>query len=298
MMTRTDDSTSRLDTLHERIAEGVAELAGSEQWAAMLEVAARFPAYSLGNLMLIMAQALAATRVCGFRRWQQLGRQVRKGEKGIKILAPCSYAAPTDPGDQGPGAAPDTVTQDRPARRQLRGFKVAHVFDIGQTDGDPLPEVVLVLLAGDAPEGLWDELVEQVTALHGYTLERGSCGTANGWADGTTRTVRVRDDVDDAQAVKTLAHELAHIECGHTASDSTHERGAAEVTAESVAFVVTAARGMATDAYTLPYVAGWSGGSPDKVRATATTVLATARTILDRLDAVTGPVATRDEIGA
>lgn len=69
------------------------------------------------------------------------------------------------------------------------------------------------------------------------------------------------------------------------------------VTAESVAFVVTAARGMATDAYTLPYVAGWSGGRPDEARAAATTVLATARMILDRLDAVTGPAPTQDEIG-
>jgi hypothetical protein len=92
---------------------------------------------------------------------------------------------------------------------------VVHVFDIAQTEGDPLPDVPPALLTGQALAGLWDDLAGQVSG-HGYTLERGDCSGANRYTDPARRVVRVRDDVDDAQAVKTLAHELGHIECGHT----------------------------------------------------------------------------------
>jgi len=119
----------------------------------------------LGNLLLIGAQAPQATRVAGFRTWQSVGRQVRKGERGIAILAPCTYrpktadrAEPAGPAGQEPattcsgGAAPDA------GGKQVRGFRVAHVFDLSQTDGDPLPDVAPTLLVGQAPSGLWDAL--------------------------------------------------------------------------------------------------------------------------------------------
>ena len=159
------------------------------------------------------------------------------------------------------------------------------MFDVSQTEGDPLPEVAPALLAGQAPAGLWDALAAQVTA-RGYTLERGECGHANGWTNPTTRTIRVRGDVDEAQAVKTLVHELAHIECGHVADLPTYTlcRGRCEVEAESVAYVVGAAAGMDTAGYSFAYVAGWAGGDPAAVRRSAETVTTAARTILARLD--------------
>jgi hypothetical protein len=103
--------------------------------------------------------------------------------------------------------------------------------------------------------------------------------------------VRVRPDVADAQAVKTLAHELAHIECGHTAEgyDYTGCRGRAEAEAESVAYIVTAWAGLDSGAYTVPYVAAWSAGDNDVVRAAAVTVTAAARRILDHLDGTENP---------
>jgi hypothetical protein len=139
------------------------------------------------------------------------------------VLAPCTYT-PTDTGSHqdAPAAAkaagtagePSGGDADQPDRaRVLRGFRVAYVFDISQTEGDPLPEVTPQLLCGDAPASLWQALAAQV-ASHGYTLTRQYCGQANGLTDPQARTVRVRPDVADVQAVKTLAHELAHIECG------------------------------------------------------------------------------------
>jgi len=251
----------------------------------------------LGNLLLIGGQAPQATRVAGFRSWQSLGRQVRKGERGIAILAPCTYRPKTSssttdstreqPQDERGGPAAPAASG-----RQLRGFRVVHVFDITATEGDPLPEVAPVLLTGQAPAGLWADLAGQV-AGYGYALERGDCAGANGYTDPRRRVVRVRDDVDEAQAVKTLAHELGHLECGHVADLPTYLtcQGRCEVEAESVAYVVAAAHGLDASGYTFAYLAGWAGGDPAKVRQVAETVTRAARTILGRCsaDTATGP---------
>ncbi len=119
-----------------------------------------------------------------------------------------------------------------------------------------------MLLTGHAAAGLWDHLAAQVIG-HGYTVQRGDCSGANGYTDPATGTVRVRADVDDAQAVRTLAHELGHIECGHVADLPTYAtcRGRCEVEAESVAYIVTAAAGMDAAGYTFAYVAHWAGGT-------------------------------------
>jgi antirestriction protein ArdC len=211
-------------------------------------------------------------RVAGYRTWQSLGRQVRKGEHGITILAPCTYKQTET--DQDTGEERETWA--------LRGFKVEHVFDVAQTDGEPLTEVRPELLAGQAPEGLWDALAHQVEA-EGFTLERGDCGGANGTTSLSTRTVRVHADVDDAQATKTLCHELAHIKLGHSGC-ITEIRSRIEVEAESVAYVVMRARGASTEAYSFPYVAHWAAGDPEKVLETAERVQRASRAILGALE--------------
>jgi hypothetical protein len=167
----------------------------------------------------------------------------------------------------------------------LRGFRVAHVFDISQTDGPALPDVLPNLLEGAAPLGVWADLLDQVEAA-GFTFnytDHASLGPANGLTHFAERTVVVRDDLPDAQRVKTLAHELAHVRLHDPADPSTPTdltRARAEVEAESVAHVVCAAHGLATDAYTVPYVAGWAGGNTELLQQTAIRVLSTARTIL------------------
>ncbi len=238
------------------------------QWRAMLDAAAKFHTYSLNNQLLITLQATAqgftATRVAGFGTWKTLGRSVVKGSTGLAVLAPCTYTpqatrADTSTGQDTGWAVPVTAT----------------------TTGAGAAEPV----GGDAPAALWDALAAQVAA-RGYSLTREACGQANGLTDPQARTVRVRPDIADAQAVKSLAHELAHIECGHTAEGYDYRgcRGRAEAEAESVAFIVTAWAGLDAGAYTVPYVAAWSAGDPGVVRAAAATVTAAARRILDHLD--------------
>ncbi|WP_298461217.1 ArdC-like ssDNA-binding domain-containing protein [uncultured Cellulomonas sp.] len=297
-MTRTAPATNsgdKIAAMHEQITEGVAALVDSDAWRDMLKTAARFHNYSLSNLLLIAVQRPDATRVAGFRTWQSLGRQVRKGEKGIAILAPVTYR-PTKTDSTAPVAdadAPPTATDaepTKPGKPRPRGFKAAYVFDVAQTDGDPLPDAGPALLTGQAPAGLWDALAAQVTA-HGYTVERGPCGGANGYTDPVAHVVRVRGDVDDAQAVKTLAHELGHIQCGHVTDLATYAtcRDRCETEAESVAYIVCAARDVDASGYTFGYIAGWSGGDVDKVRAAADTVVRAARTILAALDTEPDP---------
>ncbi|MDQ6945667.1 MAG: ArdC family protein [Actinomycetota bacterium] len=274
-MTTTRTKTDKLDELHERLATQVESLISGEDWKAMLDIAARLHRYSARNVMLILSQRPAGvTMVAGYRRWQSLGRQVRKGEQGIAILAPCVYRKrPID--DAAAGHDSPELT------RILRGFRVAYVWDESQTDGEALPDVRPELLVGDDPAQLWAGLVAQLDGC-GYTVSRGDCGGANGFTDFLARKVMVRDDVDELQAAKTLCHETAHALL-HDPSQQPVARARAEVEAESVAYIVCQRAGLATTDYSLPYVARWSGGDADVVRSTADRVLGAARRILDGL---------------
>src|ERR1700710_2276520 len=129
------ESGDRLADTHAHLLRAVDELTTSDAWRQMLTVAARFPTYSANNVLLIGVQRPEATRVAGFRTWQSLGRQVRKGEKGIAILAPCLYR-PKEPAKAARTAAVDEQGHTEPgATRQLRGFRAVHVFDLAPPHG-------------------------------------------------------------------------------------------------------------------------------------------------------------------
>jgi hypothetical protein len=266
-------ATDNLATAHADLVAAVESITTGEDWTRMLDTAARFHRYSANNVLLIMVQHPEATRVAGYRTWQSLGRQVRKGEHGIRILAPCKYRR----------TELDAETGQEITYAGIRGFTTTSVFDVSQTDGDELPDVAPTLLDGEGVAGLWDALAVQVKE-QGYTLERGECFGANGVTDHSVRTVRVRADVSDAQASKTLCHELAHVLLHPDSAAYFQCRGRSEVEAESVAFLVCQAAGLTTDGYSFPYVARWADGDPEVVRATAERVLGASRTILAGLE--------------
>jgi antirestriction protein ArdC len=274
---REEARAERLTELHAQLTAGVENLINGESWQAMLAAAARFHSYSWRNCLLILSQMPTASRVAGYRTWQSLGRQVRKGERGIAVLAPVTYRRSNE--EETPG------DEDSPTR-QIRGWKIEHVFNISQTDGDPLPDVAPTRLDGEAPAGFWDGLATQVGAA-GFVLlrETPTHPEALGEMDRAATTVRVREDLAPAQACKTLAHELAHVELGHGNQDCTDPRSRREVEAESVAYVVAMASGLDTSSYSLPYVAGWAqpGKEAEVMADTAERVIATARRILDAL---------------
>ena len=205
---------------------------------------------------------------------------MRRGERGIQILAPVTYRAQRDDEAEQPADG----EPNRP--RQLRGFKVEHVWDIAQTDGDPVPDVRPVLLEGEGPTGLWDLIATQVAAA-GYHVTRGTCSNAqaNGETDPVSKTVTVRDDLSPAQAAKTLVHELAHIRLGHVESGSSYQvcRGRCEVEAESVAYLVCTEAGVDAGDYSLPYVARRADGDVVVIQQSAERVLTAARCIIETM---------------
>ncbi len=312
MRSQTRDLAAReakLEALQQQLTASVSALVTGEDWKRALEFAARFRSRSFNNTMLIYVQHYSAfqqgrvpepmpTHVAGFKQWLSLSRHVMKGQSGYAILAPVTarFASSTPANAEswrrlGRGEKPqfgDAV------RSKLVGLKPAHVWDISQTDGDPIPETPHPsVLRGQAPEGLWDGLADQITA-HGFELRlvstAAAIGGANGLTDYLTREVSVRMDMDDAAQVKTLAHELGHVMLhGPDNADAAMHRGIAEVEAESVALMVGASHGLDTTSYTVPYVSSWASSVPGRlpvevVQSTAERVRRTAVTVLDKLD--------------
>ncbi len=274
MTSKTERRSDKLRAAHDKLQEAVAEIVSGDGWKRMLQVAAKFHNYSFNNQLLIYLQCPEATRVAGYRAWQRLGRQVRKGERGIKILAPCrKRVSPVEPEGE----------QDQVERIEiLTGFRVVHVFDLSQTEGDELADVRPKRLTGGVPHQLVDALEWRVTD-EGFTLRREAIArwARNGYVDFERRLIVLRDDVSGAQAAKTLIHELAHVLL-HRDTDLS-EREIAEVEAESVAFVVSSALGLDTSDYSFAYVARWGGGDAELVAATAERVVAAARDLLDSI---------------
>ncbi|UPW02915.1 ImmA/IrrE family metallo-endopeptidase [Rhodococcus pyridinivorans] len=300
---------AKLEELHERLTGAVERLVSGPDWARALAFAARFRSRSFNNTLLIWvahAEAFEQGRVpepfpsyvAGYKQWQALGRQVEKDQTGYQILAPVTGRfASANPADAdswrrlGKGEKPRA---GEVVRTRMVGVRPAYVWDASQTAGGPIPEPPTPkLLEGQAPVRLWDGLAAQVEAA-GFTVlqvpHEGMIHGANGMTDYTANTVAVRENMDPAAQVKTLAHELGHVLLhGPDAEEARQHRGIGEVEAESVALMVGAAHGMDTSGYTIPYVSSWAarvdGKEPvEVVKATGERVRKTALAILDRLD--------------
>jgi antirestriction protein ArdC len=274
MTKASDKRDERLEKMHEALVAKTATLTTSEGWTEYLTFLARFRQYSFNNTMLILIQCPAATHVASYKKWVEMGRQVRKGEKSLGIFAPMMRKRTESDGTE---------------RSYISGFRIVPVFDISQTEGDPVPQPITpVLLDGEAPVGMYAALALLV-AEKGYTLEVGpSSHGENGYCSPGRKMIHVTEGLSDAQACKTLVHEVAHMllhcEEDSLSVDAIHHRGVAEVEAESVAHIVLGALGFDTDAYTLPYVAGWSDGKPEVVAATADRVLKTVKEVLAKTE--------------
>lgn len=260
----------------DQLRQGVATLTSTDQWIRWLRVQRRFHQYSFGNTLLILIQRPGATRVAGYGTWKSLGRQVRKGERGITILAPIVRRLRVEDDD-----AIEHVVAGRPT-----AFRIAKVFDIVQTDGEALPEVVSRLVGDDANSRFAGLM--KVAATLGYSLEICELpGERNGDCTFDLKRIRVREGLEPAQSVKTLAHELAHAIL-HGESDCTGlARATAELEAESVAFVVCHDLGLDSSAYSFGYVATWAGGGDEAnkaISASAQRINRTAHSILQQLD--------------
>ena len=230
----------------ERLHTGVTELLDSQVWQEALRFKTRFHDYSFNNALLIYLQRPDASLVAGYKRWQELGRQVRKGETSIAILAPIVRRTEGE-------AEGEQV-------REVVGFRSARVFDVSQTDGDPLPELPRpVLLRGDS------EVIRSALArAEAFALSKGfpvSYQDLRGGALGSfsvvKRAIKVRADLPPLQTLKTLVHELAH-GLMHADPKAGEKRHRLELEAESCAFLALYDLGLDTSRYTFPYLANWT----------------------------------------
>lgn len=255
------------DALH-KIEEGVTALLNSERWIEHLKFQARFHNYSWGNCILIRAQFPEATYVAGIKTWNELGRYVKKGERGIAILAPCfrKKKIETEDGEE--------------EIKVLSGFRIVHVFDISQTEGKPLPQVEIAkILQGET------ELYSLLKQICPFRVEeKDSLNGANGRFVGGV--VQILTSLPTAQKTKTLIHEWAHgILHGDFAAK--FERRQIELEAESVAFSVCHVLGLDTSEYTFGYLASWGGKDAVKLlRESADRIQKATHEILSAIEAV------------
>ena len=208
------------------------EAGHSESLTAFLDAMAHFHTYSFGNVLLIARQKPDATRVAGMFTWNQLGRRVKRGEKGIAILAPMI-------GKRRKKQNTDTGTEEEANKSALLGFRRVYVWDHAQTEGAPLPSIGEV--TGDA--SVYLDRLRQFVQVQGITVElTDEIAPALGTAFGNT--IRLLPGQTEAEELATLVHEYAHLRLGHSERRTTTTKTVRETEAEAVAFVVSKAIGL------------------------------------------------------
>ncbi len=247
----------KIDEVLKRLKDGVDGIQQSDNFRKFLLTMSKFHDYSIGNLILIMLQKPDATRVAGFNTWKDLGRWVKKGEKGIAILAPC--LPPKDTRIKPPAEIEsEGEEEDKENEEEIRPlyFKVVYVFDVGQTEGKPLPEFEVPARTGEANETLFDQIM-QLTRTQGLEVSFESRPQQDTDIKGIYfgKTIWVRPEEPRAQQLKTLIHEVAHY---YSEGVFRIPRADAETVAESVAFTIGAHFGFDTGTRSFPYVALWS----------------------------------------
>lgn len=246
--------------LNEALAAGK-----SDRLQKYLDVMARFPRYSFNNCILVALQFPEAKIVQGFHAWKKLGRTVKKGEKGIGIIAPMIGRKKNDEG----------VKRDESNEKSIFGFKVVHVFDVSQTEGDELPEFAEV--TGDPGDNI--EAVESLIRSHGIELVYDAIP---GGAEGVSKkgAIVVAPNLEPAACLGVLVHELSH-ELMHQSSGRRKEttKTIRETEAEAVAHVVCRALGLDTLEHSADYIQLYNGDtevlakSMDHIQKTAAKIL-------------------------
>ena len=281
----------------DKLEQGIKELFESERFKEYLRTMSKFYNYSFNNTLLIAMQKPEATYVAGYTSWQRnFDRQVMKGEKGIKILAPAPYKVQEerekiDPATQKPviGADGKAVTETVEVLRPA--FKVVSVFDVSQTDGKELPDIIVDELKGTVEnyEAFFDALKQESPVPVSF---EDIPGGAKGFFSPVESRIAIQEGMSEIQTVKTAIHEIAHAKLHavnpdeKTAPEDKKDRHTKEVEAESVAYTVCQRYGIETSDYSFGYIAGWSSGKETKeLKSSLDTIRKTAAEMIEGIDA-------------
>lgn len=277
----------KVQKLTDQLETGITELFNSEQYAAYLSTMSKFHRYSFGNILLILLQCPGASQVAGYGDWKKnFGRQVKRGEHGIAILAPCPYRRQEEVEE----TAPDGSSSKSVQWVQRMSFRTVTVFDISQTEGKPLPEIAKKL-TGDVAD--YERMTEAICALSPYPINiEAFPGAAYGCCNFVEQRILVQPDMSQVQTIKTMIHEVSHAKLHAPIEDGDGEtppqrkrRFVREMEAESVAYVVCQHFGIDTADYSFGYVAGWSHGKNlSQLKASLELIRNTAAELIDGID--------------
>jgi antirestriction protein ArdC len=308
-ITLTAETTKdKLKEITGKLEAGIKGLFDSGQYAAYLKTLSKFHNYSFNNCILIAMQRPDATHIAGYTAWQQnFKRQVMKGEKGIKIIAPSPYKMRKEQEQIDPTSGSVVVGKDgKPLMEEVEvkvpAFKIATVFDISQTDGEPLPEIGVNELTGDVDKySDFFKALEKSSPVP-ISIEEIASG-AKGYYEQVDKRIAIQGGMSELQTLKTAIHEIAHARLHDIDKNAPKDvprpdRDTREVEAESVAFTVCAHYGLDTSDYSFGYIAGWSGDKEmDALKQSLETIRTEAGAIITEVDGHMAQLAKeRDEV--
>ncbi len=272
-----EKSSVRLKEITDKLEQGITDLFDSERYKNYLRVMSRFHSYSFNNTMLIFLQKPDATHLAGFQAWKKFGRHVKRGEKGIKVIAPTPYKK--------------TVKEDGEEKMiVVPHFKVVSTYDVSQTEGEPLPEIATPLT------GSVDDYDDFLTALEQVSPVPVSfediTGRAHGYYSLADKRILVRAGMSEQQTLKTLIHEISHAKLHDFDLKAPPDerpqidRETMEVQAESIAYTCYQKFGIGDSSdYSFGYIAGWSRGRELKeLRSSLEIIRDTAAEIIDDVE--------------
>ena len=287
----------KLKEITDRLEQGITELFDSERYKEYLRVMSKFHNYSFNNTLLIAMQKPDASLVAGFSAWKNnFGRNVMKGQKGIKIIAPSPFkirqeVEKIDPHTQKPIIGKDgkPVTEEKEIK--IPAYKVVSVFDVSQTEGKELPDIAVDELTGDV-----DRYKDFFAALEKTSpvpiafenIEGGS----HGYYHLEDKRIAINEGMSELQTLKTTIHEIAHaklhdidLNAPKDEQQPRVDRRTREVEAESVAYTVCQHYGLDTSDYSFGYVAGWSSGRElSELKSSLETIRSAAAEIINSID--------------
>ncbi|RKI78490.1 DUF4316 domain-containing protein [bacterium 1xD42-87] len=290
-----DKPAEKLKEITDRLEQGITELFDSERYKEYLQVMSKFHNYSFNNTLLIAMQKPDASLIAGFNAWKNnFGRNVMRGEKGIRILAPSPYKIRQEVEKKDPQTG-KTVTDSngKPVTEtkeiQIPAYKVVAVFDVSQTEGRELPSISANELTGDVEqyEDFFAALEKTSPVPMGFEKIE---GTAHGYYHLEEKRIAIDEGMSQLQNLKTAIHEIAHaklhdIDLNAPEQPDRPDRRTREVQAESIAYTVCQHYGLDTSDYSFGYVAGWSSGRElAELKISLETIRATAAEIINTID--------------
>ena len=284
----------QLKQITEQLEQGVAEIFTSEKYTEYLNTMAKFHNYSFNNTLLIAIQKPEATLVAGYQAWQKkFNRQVKRGEKGIQIIAPAPFKEKqeiekTDPETGEIVIGEDGQPETEVVERVITKFRVTTVFDVSQTTGEPIPEFEVSELDGDVL--IYHDFMESLKMVAPVPIRFIEIdGEAKGFYQLVDKYIAIQPGMSEAQTMKTAVHETAHAVLHDRdqmeAEGIVKDQLTREVEAESVAYVVCNHFGLDTSEYSFSYIASWSSGKNMKeLRASMDTIRKTSADMIGQIE--------------